>query len=81
MLRAVARDAAGNVAAAQVTVTVLDTTPPSVTLTAPAGGATVSGTLTIRASSSDNVGVAGFRLKVDGNNLGAEGVVASYSVS
>ena len=42
----------------------------------------MSGTLTIRASSSaDNVGVAGVRLKVDGNNLGAEGVVAPYSVS
>src|SRR5262252_2215555 len=36
-----------------------DTTPPSVSLGAPANGATVSGTVTVSASASDNVGVAG----------------------
>ncbi|WP_224366184.1 S8 family serine peptidase [Hyalangium versicolor] len=34
-----------------------DTTPPSTSITAPAGGSTLSGTTTISASASDNVGV------------------------
>jgi hypothetical protein len=41
----------------------------------------VSGTLTIRASSSDNVGVAGVRFTVDGNDLGAERIAPPYSGS
>src|SRR5262249_31088762 len=71
---AVARDAAGNTAtAAAVTVTVFnDTTPPSVSITAPADGATVSATTTISANASDNVAVVGVQFKLDGANLGAE---------
>src|SRR5262245_21533360 len=61
---ATARDAAGNQSSSSVTVTVNngpppDTTPPSVNVTAPANGATVSGTVTVSASASDNVGVSG----------------------
>ena len=51
-----------------------DTTPPSVSMTAPAGGATVSGMTTVSANASDNVGVAGVQFKLDGVNLGAEDV-------
>jgi len=82
-LTAVARDAAGNATTATViTVTVFnDTTPPAVNLTAPANGATVSGTTTVSATASDNVGVAGVQFKLDGANLGAEDVTAPYSVS
>src|SRR6185503_15373961 len=63
-LSARARDAAGNQAtAAAVTVTVrntvADTTPPSVTITAPAAGATVSGNVPVSANASDNTGVIG----------------------
>ncbi len=58
-----------------------DTTPPSVSLAAPANGATVSGTVTISADASDNVGVAGVQFKVDGNNVGAEDTSAPYSVA
>ncbi len=59
-LMAKAYDAAGNVAqSSNVTVTVVnDTTAPTVSLTAPANNATVSGTTTITASASDNVGVS-----------------------
>ena len=81
VLRAVARDAAGNVAAAQVTVMVADTTPPTVAVTAPAGGSVVSGPVTIRASAADNVGVAGVSFKLDGNSLGAESTIAPYSIA
>jgi hypothetical protein len=86
-LTATARDAAGNrTTSAAVTVTVNnapppDTTPPSVSLTAPASGATVSGTVAVSASASDNVGVAGVQFQLDGANLAAEDTAAPYSVS
>jgi hypothetical protein len=58
-----------------------DTTPPTVSLTAPASGAAVSGTVTVSASASDNVGVVGVQFKLDGANLGAEDTTAPYSVA
>jgi hypothetical protein len=79
-----AEDAAGNLgpASAQASATVLaDTTPPTVSVTAPAAGATVSGTVSVTASASDNVGVVGVQFKLDGANLGAENTAAPYSVS
>lgn len=39
-----------------------DTTPPAVSITAPGNGSTVSGTITITANASDNVGVTRVRL-------------------
>jgi hypothetical protein len=88
-LTAVARDAAGNsTTASAVTVTVSnstqpppDTTPPSVSMTAPANGATVSGTISVSANASDNVGVAGVQFELDGTALGAEDTTAPYSIS
>jgi hypothetical protein len=84
-LTAVARDAAGHsTTSAPVSVTVnnvVDTTAPTVSLTAPANNATVSGTVSVTASASDNVGVAGVQFKLDGANLGAEVTTAPYSVS
>src|SRR3989440_693948 len=78
---AVARDAAGHTATAAVSVTVLDTTPPTVALTAPAPAATVSGTVTVSATATDNVGVVGVQFKIDGTNLGAEVTTAPYSLA
>lgn len=43
-----------------------DTTPPTVSLTTPANGATVSGDFTVSASASDNVGVSKVELYIDG---------------
>src|SRR5438445_603233 len=83
-LTATARDAAGNrTTSSPVTVTVsnADTTPPAVSITAPASGATVSGSVTVSASASDNVGVAGVQFLVDGTNLGSEDTSSPYSVS
>src|SRR3989338_4243772 len=57
-----------------------DITPPIVSLTAPAGGATVSGNVTISANASDNVGVTGVQFKVDGTNVGAEDTTVPYSI-
>lgn len=85
-LDAVARDAAGNkTTSTAVTVTVsnssADTTPPTVSMTAPANGATVSGSITVSANASDNVGVAGVQFQLDGANLGAEETTSPYSIS
>src|SRR5712671_5458292 len=90
-IAAIARDAAGNrTPSATVTVTVNnappppppDTTPPpTVSIAAPANGATVPATVTITASASDSVGVAGVQFQIDGANVGAEDTSAPYSVS
>jgi glucose/arabinose dehydrogenase len=57
-----------------------DTTPPTVSLTAPAAG-TVSGVLSVTATASDAGGVAGVQFLLDGAVLGAEDTVAPYSLS
>jgi Bacterial Ig domain len=43
-----------------------DTTPPTASITAPANGATVSNSVTIAATASDNVGVVKMELYIDG---------------
>jgi chitodextrinase len=80
-----ARDAAGNLSpysnVASATTQAPDTTPPVVALTSPADGATVSGTVTLTANASDNIGVAGVQFLLDGANFGAEDTAAPYSLS
>src|SRR5579864_3506934 len=87
-LTAVAHDALLGLqfTSAPVTVTVSnapppDTTPPTVSITSPGGGATVSATVTVAANASDNVGVAGVQFLLDGANLGAEDTAAPYMAS
>src|SRR5258705_583322 len=90
-LTAVARDLLGvQFTSAPVTVTVNnahappppDATPPWVSITAPANGATVKGTVTVTASASDNVGVVGVQFLLDnGVNGSAEATTAPYSIS
>jgi O-glycosyl hydrolase len=58
-----------------------DTQAPTVSLTAPASGATVSGTVSVTATASDNVAVVGVQFKLDGNNLSSEDVSSPYSIS
>ena len=83
---AVARDAAGNVAtSAAVSVTVSNTVPdtvaPVVSVSSPVAGATVSGSVSLAASASDNVGVVGVQFKVDGANVGVEDTSGPFGVS
>jgi len=47
-----------------------DITPPSVKITSPANGASVSGTVNVSISASDNVGVTSISLSVDGSVIG-----------
>ncbi len=57
-----------------------DTEAPAVNITAPVTG-NVLGTISVSANATDNVGVSGVQFLLDGVNLGAEDVVAPYSVS
>jgi len=57
-----------------------DTTPPTVSVTAPAAGATVSGTIAVSASASDDVGVTRVELRADGAPIGSD-TTAPYGVS
>ena len=61
--------------------TTADTIPPVVSLTAPAGGATVSGSAAVTATASDNVGVAGVQFSLDGAALGSEVTAAPYATT
>jgi hypothetical protein len=57
-----------------------DTTPPSVSISAPADGATIVGTVSVSAAATDDVGVAGVQFQLDGSPLGAEALGSPYSV-
>src|SRR5437016_1813825 len=69
-------DAAGNESArsSPVTATTLDpnSVPPSVSITAPVAGSTVSSNITVSASVSGNVAIAGVQFMLDGVKLGTE---------
>ena len=59
-----------------------DTTPPTTSITAPANGATVSGTaVTVSANASDNVGVTRVEFYLDGTTLLATDTTSPYSIS
>lgn len=81
-LTAAAYDAAGNSAvSAPVAVNVSnavappsDTTPPTVAIASPTGGATVSGNVAVSVSASDNVGVARVDLLVNGATVATSNV-------
>ena len=58
-----------------------DSDAPTVSLTAPAANTTVAGTVTLTATASDNIGVAGVQFLLDGNALGAEDTTSPYSLA
>ncbi len=75
-IRAVAKDAAGNSAADEDTTITLstgvtDTTDPTVNVTAPTDGATVSGMVTITVDAADDYGLSMVEVLVDGAVIGA----------
>ncbi|HXD20688.1 MAG TPA: LamG-like jellyroll fold domain-containing protein [Vicinamibacterales bacterium] len=57
-----------------------DTTPPSAVISSPIAGAQVSGSVTITANASDNVGVASVTFLVDGTSIGSD-TTAPYGIS
>jgi hypothetical protein len=58
-----------------------DTTAPTVAITGPEGGTTVSGAILVTATANDNVGVAGVQFKLNGVNVGAEDTTVPYAVA
>ena len=60
-----------------------DTTPPTVSVTAPAAGATVSGaSVALSASAADNVGVTGVQFRLDATtNIGALDTTSPFGVT
>jgi hypothetical protein len=58
-----------------------DSTPPTISLTAPTQNQTLSGTIAVTASAADNVSVAGVQFTVDGANQGAEVLSAPYTIN
>lgn len=86
-VRATVIDTSGNSAFNEVAVTVdnqappVDVTPPAVTLTAPADGATVSGNVALNADASDDTGVLGVKFYANGGQVGSEDTTAPFSAS
>jgi hypothetical protein len=79
ILTAVARDAAGHETVTSVSVTVInDTMAPTVALTNPTAAETVAGLVTLAATATDDVAVAGVQFTVDGTPLGVEDTTAPY---
>jgi len=60
---------------------VLETTPPNVSMMAPADGTTVMGMAMIAASASDNVAVSSVQFLLDDINLGSPDTTSPYSFS
>ena len=76
------RDGAGNVSVSTdrvFTTVTSDTSGPTVGVTAPTAGATLSGIATLTASATDNVGVSGVQFLVDGVPIGLEDTAAPFS--
>lgn len=86
-LVAKAYDAGGNVGSSQSvgvtvansTVTVVDSTPPVVTIGNPKSGSTVSGNVSVSVGSSDNVQVAGVSLYINGKLVASGTSALSYN--
>ncbi|MDB5237207.1 MAG: hypothetical protein JWL88_309, partial [Parcubacteria group bacterium] len=79
-------DSSGNVATSSdqtfTTAAAPDTTPPGVTLTAPTNGATISGSaVSVTATSTDNIAVAGVTFYIDGISVGAEDTTFPYAIT
>ena len=72
-LTAVARDAAGNTTSATNVDVTVDNTAPSISISAPAEGATVSDNVSVDGTAADADAVAGVQFRVDGQNLGSRG--------
>jgi len=83
--RVKSRDAAGNLATSAdgsfSTTAAPDTTAPVVSISSPTSGATVSTTVSIAATATDNVGVTGVQFRVDGTAVGSEDTTNPYSAS
>jgi hypothetical protein len=87
MLTAEARDAAGNIGTStSVSIAinntlVADTVAPVVSISIPAAGATISGVASVSVNASDDVGVVGVKLKIDGTVVAVEDTSSPFEFS
>ncbi|HVQ34679.1 MAG TPA: Ig-like domain-containing protein, partial [Candidatus Bathyarchaeia archaeon] len=58
-----------------------DTTPPTVSITAPSVGSAVSARVWVSAAASDASGIAGVQFQMDGRNIDVEDTIAPFDVS
>ena len=58
-----------------------DASPPATAVTAPSAGASLTGSVTVTADATDDVGVRGVQFLLDGTALGAEDTTAPYSAA
>jgi hypothetical protein len=72
--------AAGNRTTSTAVSVIVDRTPPTVSITSPPNGSSITGTMTGAATASDNLGVVGVQFQLDGANWGAEITASPYSV-
>lgn len=80
-LTAVVRDENGNMATAAPVTVFVDNAPPAVAVTAPASGGLLTSGITLSATATDNVAVAGVQFKLDGVAIGAELTAAPYTLT
>src|SRR5690242_16800110 len=66
-------------AAKSRTTSTKDTTPPTVSISAPSNGATLTGSFTVTGTASDNVSVASVQVAVDGGALQTATGTTSWS--
>jgi hypothetical protein len=79
-----AEDAAGNVSAPSSEASVfvpVDTIPPTVSMTAPANGASVSGSIVVSANATDAVSAPRVLFKLDGQALGNSILAPPYAIT
>lgn len=82
--RVIAINAAGasnpSTPASATTLSAPDTQPPSVSIASPVPQSVLSGTITVRATATDNVGVIGVQFFLSGQNLGQEDTTPPYEI-
>lgn len=54
---------------------------PTVSITAPTSGSTVSGTISLYANATDTIGLSNVQFKLDGINIGSADTTSPYSIS
>ena len=58
----------------------VDSVPPTVSMTVPAAGQVLAGTVSLMADAADSGGISGVQFQIDGNSLGAIDTTAPYDV-
>ena len=75
------KDSANNISTSSQDAITLDATSPTITISSPTSGSTLSATVTISASATDSSGISGVSFKLDGASLGQEDATSPYELS